>query len=83
SMVAGSVFLVRWMIGAPTPPGWLSTFLATIFFGGAMLFSVGVLGAYFLILTREMRSSPRWSIRSISSRESGARDEPAPDADRH
>ncbi|MBU1492459.1 MAG: glycosyltransferase family 2 protein [Actinobacteria bacterium] len=83
SMVAGSVFLVRWMIGAPTPPGWLSTFLATIFFGGAMLFSVGVLGAYFLILTREMRSSPRWSIRSISSRESGARDGSTPDADRH
>jgi len=67
SLLLGSFFVIRWITGTQSPPGWLSTFLATMFFGGTVLFSIGILGAYFLVLTRETRQIPRWSVRSVAT----------------
>ena len=39
------------------------SFLAIIFFGGATLFGIGILGEYIHLLLREVRRPPRWSIR--------------------
>ena len=55
--------LARWSAGYSTPPGWASSFLAIIFFGGATLFGIGILGEYIHLLLREVRRPPRWSIR--------------------
>lgn len=59
----GALYLGRWMVGYRTPPGWASSFLAVVFFGGATLFSVGILGEYIHLTLGEVRRPPRWSIR--------------------
>jgi glycosyltransferase involved in cell wall biosynthesis len=63
AVLIGSFFIVRWMLGFETPPGWASNFLATIFFGGATLFGVGILGEYTHLVLREARQPPRWNVR--------------------
>lgn len=59
----GGVFLVRAMTGAPTPPGWASAFLATMFFGGMILVQIGLLGQYVHVIVQEVRQRPRWDVR--------------------
>ena len=63
SVLLGGFFLARWILGYETPPGWASTFLATVFFGGATLFGVGILGEYTHLVLLEARRPPRWNIR--------------------
>lgn len=70
SFLATLLFLARWALGANSPAGWLSAFLATLFFGGSSLLGLGVLGQYVQYLVREVRGDPRWAIR----REIGAAD---------
>jgi glycosyltransferase involved in cell wall biosynthesis len=59
----GGYFFMRWALGFKTPVGWASTFLSTIFFGGATLFGVGILGEYTHLVLLEARRPPRWNIR--------------------
>lgn len=66
SAVVGSVYLIRVFIGADTPPGWASTFLPIVFFGGAILMSVGLLGRYIEVVMSEVRRPPRWVIRETT-----------------
>jgi len=61
----GLVLVGRWVAGANPPPGWLSSFTAVVFFGGASLFGLGLLGEYVHLIMREVRQPPRWSIRSM------------------
>lgn len=68
ALVLGLVFFVRWLTGVDTPPGWASVFLATVFFGGAALFGLGLLGAYVGLIIREVRRPPRWSVRRVIGR---------------
>ena len=71
----GVFYFARWLVGYATPPGWASSFLAIVFFGGATLFGLGLLGEYMYVLVHEVRQPPRWSVRRVV--ESPA-DEPAP-----
>ena len=69
AFVLALVFLVRWLAGADTPPGWASVFLATVFFGGVALFGLGLLGEYVGLMIQEVRrpppeARPFWSGRS-------------------
>jgi len=59
----GLYFFIRWLLGYATPAGWVSSFLAIVFFGGAALFGIGILGEYTHLMIREVRRPPRWSIR--------------------
>ena len=61
--IVGGFFLARWILGYQTPRGWASSFVATMFFGGAVLFALGLLGEYVSIIMREVRRPPRWSVR--------------------
>ena len=61
----GIVFFARWLAGADTPPGWASVFMATVFFGGAALFGLGLLGEYVGLIIQEVRRPPRWSVRRV------------------
>jgi len=63
SLTATLYFLTRWAMGANSPAGWLSAFLATLFFGGSSLLGLGILGQYVQYLVREVRGDPRWAIR--------------------
>lgn len=61
--IAG-VFLIRWMLGIQTPPGWTSSFLAIVFFGGVTLFALGLIGEYTRLIIQEVRRPPQWAIRA-------------------
>ena len=68
AFTVGGLFLVRWLLGADSPSEWLSVMLMTTFVGGMNMLAFGVLGGYIDVIVREVRGSPRWSIR----RETGA-----------
>lgn len=72
ALLLAAVFLTRWMLGAQTPPGWMSSFLAVVFFGGATLFGVGLLGEYTSLVLREVRRPPRWNVRGRLDGRSGS-----------
>lgn len=63
SFLVGLVFVVRATMGVQTPPGWASSFLAVVFFGGATLFGVGLIGEYLSLVLQEVKRPPRWSVR--------------------
>jgi len=65
ALVVGVVFFIRWLAGADTPPGWASVFMTTVFFGGAALFGLGLLGEYVGLIIQEVRRPPRWSVRRV------------------
>jgi hypothetical protein len=54
----------RWLEGKTGVAGWTSSLLAIVFFGGASLFGLGVLGEYMHLMMREVRRPPRWNIRT-------------------
>lgn len=66
SLVIGVVFLVRFVFGVQTPPGWASSFLAVVFFGGATLFGVGLIGEYLSLVIQEVKRPPRWTVRQTA-----------------
>lgn len=63
AFAVGGIFLIRWMFGADSPSGWLSVMLTTTFIGGMNMLAFGVLGGYVDVIIREVRGSPRWSVR--------------------
>ena len=63
ALAVGVFYIIRAIIGADTPPGWTSTFLAVLFFGGATLATIGLLGRYIAVIMNEVRRPPRWVIR--------------------
>lgn len=68
ALVVAAVFLVRWIVGTDAPPGWTSSFLASLFFGGMTLFGIGLLGEYTSVVIREVRRPPKWSVRTVIGR---------------
>jgi hypothetical protein len=66
SLAVGSVYLVRGVLGSGAPPGWTSTFLPIVFFGGATLMSIGLLGRYIEVMMIEVRRPPRWVVRETT-----------------
>lgn len=58
------LLLVRWAAGVATPPGWASSTLAIVFFGGMTLFGIGLIGEYLRLLIIEARSA-RWTVRRV------------------
>jgi glycosyltransferase involved in cell wall biosynthesis len=65
AIALAAFFFLRWLFGAETPLGWASVFVATTFFGGVILFAIGVLGEYTSVIVREVRRPPRWTVRSL------------------
>ena len=63
AFAVGGIFLLRWVLGAESPSGWLSVMLATVFLGGANLLAIGIVGSYLDVIVREVRRPPRYSIR--------------------
>ncbi len=63
AVLIGLYQLVRWVFGADTPAGWMSSFIATLFFGGAILVGIGLLGEYISLLMKNATMPPRWSVR--------------------
>lgn len=64
--IVGAVYVTRSLLGAETPPGWTSTFLAVLFFGGAILATLGLVGRYIAVIMTEVRRPPRWVVRDTT-----------------
>jgi glycosyltransferase involved in cell wall biosynthesis len=62
--ILGTLLISRWALGFATPAGWASSVVAIVFFGGATLFGLGILGEYFHLMLQEVRRPPRWLVRS-------------------
>jgi len=45
--------------------GWISVLLAVIFFGGNILFGLGLLGEYFSTIVRESKRRPQYHVRTF------------------
>lgn len=66
----GLVLFVRYLTGVQTPQGWASSFLAIVFFGGATLFGLGLIGEYLSLVIAEVKQPPRWNVRTTIGYES-------------
>jgi len=71
SFLLGLVFAGRWLSGVQTPPGWASSFIAVVFFGGATLFGVGLIGEYVSLVMQEVRRPPRYTVRTVVDERDG------------
>lgn len=63
SLLFGAYLITKSLLGQSGPQGWLSTFVAVIFFGGSILFGIGTLGQYISMIIAEVRRPPRFSVR--------------------
>jgi putative glycosyltransferase len=69
-VVGASVFLavallVRWAAFSRPSPGWTSVILAVLFLGGAILFTVSLIGLNLTRVAEEVRRRPRSIIRTV------------------
>lgn len=72
AILIGCYQLIRWALGADTPAGWMSSFVATLFFGGTILVGIGLLGEYISLLMKNATQPPRWIVRQTLGFESDA-----------
>ena len=63
SICLGVFFLIRYLIQAISITGWTSTVLLLLFFGGATLFSIGLIGRYLITIMLEAKKYPSYFIR--------------------
>ena len=68
-MVLGAFYLIRYALGAITFPGFATQVLLIIFFGGATLFAIGMVGEYLIRITEEVRRPPRYVVRRETARQ--------------
>lgn len=76
SFVLAAVYLGRYFLHGFSVPGFATLVLLNLFFGGMMLFSIGLLGEYLSRLMHEVRRPPRYAIRAVA--ESRPRETDAP-----
>ena len=63
SICLGLFFLIRYFIIGISITGWTSTILLLLFFGGATLFSIGLIGRYLINIMLEAKKIPSYFIR--------------------
>lgn len=62
--LAGAVWIaLRRIRGDPSPLGWASLFVATMFLGGLTLLSIGIVGEYLLRVLSETTHRPTYVVR--------------------
>jgi glycosyltransferase involved in cell wall biosynthesis len=64
SILVGFFYMLRFMTGKIAVPGFASQILLTAFFGGLILFSIGILGEYVARIINEVSRPPRYIVRS-------------------
>lgn len=69
SMVYGGVIIYRALQYGVTISGWPSLMVALLFIGGAMLFSLGVIGEYLIRIIKGVEKRPSFIIRDTTDNE--------------
>ena len=59
------IIIARFSMFMHTVPGWASTLVVIIFFGGVQLFAIGVIGEYISSIFSEVKGRPEFVIREI------------------
>jgi dolichol-phosphate mannosyltransferase/undecaprenyl-phosphate 4-deoxy-4-formamido-L-arabinose transferase len=59
----GVYYLTLFFLGRITVPGWMTLVLLVLFFSGAVMFSLGIIGEYLLRITQEVYHAPQYLIR--------------------
>ena len=59
----GGYYLTLFFMGRITVPGWITLVLLVLFFSGAIMFSLGIIGEYLLRITQEVYHAPQYLIR--------------------
>jgi len=62
SLVLVCYYLIQYMRGAISVPGWTTIVLIILFFSGVILFSLGLMGEYLIRLLQEVRRTPQYVI---------------------
>lgn len=55
-------YLVQYLRGAISVPGWTTLVLLILFFSGLILFSLGLIGEYLIRILQETRMTPQFVI---------------------
>ena len=63
SICLGLFFLIRYFVVGISITGWTSSILLLLFFGGAALFSIGLIGRYLINIMLEAKKYPAYFIR--------------------
>ena len=63
SICLGLFFLIRYFVRGVSITGWTSSILLLLFFGGATLFSIGLIGRYLINIMLEAKKYPAYFIR--------------------
>jgi len=59
----GAYYLMLFLMGRITVPGWITLVLLVLFFSGIIMFSLGIVGEYLLRITQEVYRVPQYLIR--------------------
>lgn len=69
SLVSGVYYFLQPFFGTTPPAGWTSTFIALLFFGGMIMFTLGLIGEYLMRTMESVESRPAYLIRTITGRD--------------
>jgi undecaprenyl-phosphate 4-deoxy-4-formamido-L-arabinose transferase len=63
ALVFGSTIIAKRILGIPQQMGWPSLAVLTTFFGGATLFSLGMIGEYLIRIIHQTAQRPQFHVR--------------------
>ncbi|MCG8698527.1 MAG: glycosyltransferase, partial [Bacteroidales bacterium] len=67
ALIASIIYLTQYALGLITLPGWITNVLLINFFGGAILFTLGIMGQYIIRIMYETKGFPRFKIKQVYS----------------
>ncbi len=74
SALLGVFALGRWVMGGPTPAGWLSVMLSLWFLVGLAILFIGIIGIYLAKVFIETKNRPFTIVRAVHTSRSGLED---------
>ena len=72
--------VIRYFVSGVSIAGWTSSVVLILFFGGVILFSIGIIGRYLTNIMQEAKKMPAYLIRRTDGGEDGGSDNEEKDA---
>jgi hypothetical protein len=64
SFLSGMFYLIKKLTVGIAVPGWTSLMMVTLFIGGLILFSIGVVGEYLIRIINTIENKPAYLVRT-------------------
>ena len=68
SIMLITYYLVKFIFQGSKIPGWTTSIILTLFFGGTILFSIGIIGHYLIGIMQEAKKMTLFIVRKIDKR---------------